>query len=266
MDVSVIIPTYKPQNYLVTCLDSLCNQSFPRERYEIVIVLNGCKEPYEGRIKNYIKQHDRLNVQFIQLDVGNVSNARNKGLDIAKGDFITFVDDDDYVSATYIEELFIKASRNIISLCYPLSFIDGTSNFEKYSITYNYLSVVCNGVQPFNNAKKFFSGPVYKLIHRDIIGERRFDKRFKNGEDSLFMFLISDRMINVDFTSKDAVYYRRIRNGSATRSIGFIKKVRAGVKYLLALHEIYWSSPSKYNLSFFLTRNLGAIHAMISNK
>ena len=55
MKVSVIVPTYKPKGYLWECLDSLKTQTFPVEDYEVIIVLNGCDEPWKMWIRNYLK-------------------------------------------------------------------------------------------------------------------------------------------------------------------------------------------------------------------
>ena len=264
MKISVIIPTYRPGRYLIECLDSLSKQTMDCASFEIIIVLNGEKQGYEDAILGYISSHSRINYVYLYSSISGVSRARNMGLDVARGEYITFIDDDDFVSESYLDELFLKASKDVISLCYPLSFLDGSEKYQKYSITNNYLSAVNNKKQVYTVARKYFSGPVYKLIHRDIIGERRFDTRFKNGEDSLFMFLISDRMRYVDFTSQNAIYYRRIRVGSATSSLGTIARCKVCFKYLLALHSIFWSNPSKYSISFFITRNIGALHALVS--
>ena len=111
MKVSVIIPTYKPQAYIWECLDSIKNQTFPKEDFEVILVLNGCNEPYYSQIKEYIDNNlVDYNVNFIQTDQGGVSNARNIALDAAKGEYVTFIDDDDYISPKYLEELY-KAVR-----------------------------------------------------------------------------------------------------------------------------------------------------------
>lgn len=115
MKISVIIPSYKPQSYIWECLDSLCRQTFPKNDFEVILVLNGCKEPYESQIKEYISKHPDIHWRYFQTDQGGVSNARNIGLDAAKGEYITFVDDDDYVSGVYLKELYKKAGMNVIS-------------------------------------------------------------------------------------------------------------------------------------------------------
>ena len=102
MKISVIIPTYKPGAYIWECLDSLRNQTLPKEDFELILVLNGCKDPYYSQIQEYIdKNLIGNNVNFIQTDTGGVSNARNIALDVAKGEYITFIDDDDYISASF---------------------------------------------------------------------------------------------------------------------------------------------------------------------
>ena len=116
MEISVIIPTYKPQDYLWRCLDSLDGQTLAKDKFEVILVLNGCKEPYDGEIKNYAVNHSQLPLDYIQTDKGGVSNARNIGIDAANGDYITFIDDDDYVSPRYLEALLEvggKINRNI---------------------------------------------------------------------------------------------------------------------------------------------------------
>ena len=125
--ISVIIPTYKPQSYLWECLDSLRCQTFPVDNFEVLLILNGCRDPYQSQIEDYLLKSGMTNVRIIQTDQAGVSNARNMGLDNAIGDYVAFVDDDDYVSPTYLEELYAKASPDTISLCYPYAFKDGYS-------------------------------------------------------------------------------------------------------------------------------------------
>lgn len=57
MKISVIVPTYRPQGYLWECLDSVYNQTFPKSDYELVLVLNGCDEPFHSQIKDWLGKH-----------------------------------------------------------------------------------------------------------------------------------------------------------------------------------------------------------------
>lgn len=265
MKISLIIPTYKPKDYLWQCLDSVRNQTFSKKDFELILVLNGCNEPYYTQIKAYIEANlNDLEVNFIQTDQGGVSNARNIALDSMKGEYVTFIDDDDYISPSYLTQLYMQATPQIVSLCYPLAFQDGNSVNYPYRITKQYEKFAHRGIIPFYKACKFFDGPVYKLIHRDIIGDRRFNQAFKNGEDSLFMFLISDRMKEVRFTDKSAIYYRRFRVGSATTANRDRKTIVMNLLRMMKEYSrIYWMGMKRYNLSFYITRMLGALRSMI---
>lgn len=266
MKISIIVPTYKPQAYLWECLDSIYNQTFPKADYELVLVLNGCNEPYNTQIAEWLLNHDDLNVTYIQTNEGGVSNARNIALDKAKGKHITFIDDDDYVSPQYLERLYEKTTPDIISLCYPYAFNDGEPEKQlAYPMTEVYEK--CNTDKKYtlsSKAKKFLSGPCMKLIPMNFIQERRFDVRFKNGEDSLFMFLISDCMNYFKFADSSAVYFRRYRAGSALRRKKNTSEIILNTLRMIGVYNgIYIRHPFKYKFSFFITRVLGAIHGAI---
>lgn len=266
MKISVIIPTYKPQSYLEECLDSLYRQTFPKCDFEILLVLNGCNEPYLSKINHYIKAHDDLNIRLFHEAIGGVSNARNIALDNAHGEYITFLDDDDYVSPTYLEELFNISTADIIGLVYPYAFNDSCPDkqIENYGMTLDYNRYAKRGLQDFTTPSGLFSGPCMKLIHKDVIGNRRFNVNFRNGEDSLFMFLISDRIGKVVFTSTNAIYYRRYRDGSAVmqrQKAGFW--IKNTVKLIFAYTKIYLSGFPRYNFNFYITRLFASFHILL---
>ena len=121
MLISVIIPSYKPQPYLYECLMSLEKQTFDKAEFEVIIILNGCNEPYQSEIEQFVS-HVSLCVRVMQTDVPGVSNARNIGLDVAQGDFVTFVDDDDLVSETYLEGMYAIAAQGRIPLSNLIAF------------------------------------------------------------------------------------------------------------------------------------------------
>lgn len=267
MEISVIIPTYKPKDYIWKCLDSIVNQTFSRKKFEVILVLNGCCEPWKSAIENYLADKmANMHINFIQVDNGGVSNARNIALDVAKGKYITFIDDDDYVSPQYLEELYKIASLDAVSISYTLAFDDlnPTKNYPFY-ITKAYNA--CHNKK--NNrvssmVRKYFNGPCMKLIPKTLIENSRFDKRFKNGEDSLFMFLISNKIKNIVFTSNEAVYYRRFRENSAvTSKRSLFKRIQNAIKLICAYSEIYFQNVFDYSLIFYLNRILAIIKGVL---
>ena len=264
MRISVIIPTYKPKDYIGECLNSLTNQTFPKTDFEVIIVLNGCDEPWQSEIEDYISINmPDMNVKFLQTNVGGVSNARNIAIDAATGEYVTFIDDDDYVSHGYLEHLFNKADNDTVVLSNTIAFDD----YSKRVISDYPLSDVYKRCSTTDNvclssiARKYFAGPCMKLIPMKCIQARRFDVRFKNGEDSLFMFLISDNIKSIRFSNDEAIYYRRYRESSAITRKGSMKDRMINSAMLI---KEYCTIALKHrvNVLFFITRILGAIKSV----
>lgn len=266
MLLSIIVPTFKPQKtYFEECLFSLFNQTMFHYLYEVIVVLNGdIDTQYTDMILDiFAYKPAGLYCRLIKTDQAGVSNARNLGIDAAKGQYIGFVDDDDIVSSDYLEELCKISSRNIV----------GVSNVHTFRKTIeekedNFFA--CRIIQQrecqyslFRN-RAILAFPVAKLIHRDIIGNRRFNPRFKNGEDALFMTEISDLIGGFRFTKGYTTYYVRERAGSASR-----RPLKRGqlcwdtFMLIKAYVSIYLSSPFSYNFLLFASRIPGSIKGAI---
>lgn len=263
--ISVIIPTYKPDEYIWECFNSLEKQLLSKDKFEVIVILNGCEEPYKTKIESYIKKSN-LNFNFIHTNIPGVSHARNLGLDKACGDYITFIDDDDYISESYLKELYEKATPEIISLSNTYDFYDNDQNRKLHDC---YLTNTFNkrfhlGKTRFNyKIRRYFGTPCRKLIHKDIINTRRFNTKFKNGEDTLFMLMISDKITFIDFTSPDAIYYRRLRTNSATTSPKSITyHIKNSFKSIYFFSITWIKKPFNYNFMFFTSRVVGTLYSL----
>ena len=106
--VSVIIPVYNVENYLRKCLDSLVNQTL--KDIEIIVVNDGTTDNSQEIINEYVKKYPKKVVSIIQEN-GGQGAARNTGLLHAKGEYIGYVDSDDYVEENMYEELYKKAKE-----------------------------------------------------------------------------------------------------------------------------------------------------------
>lgn len=271
MEISVIIPTYKPGDYIRECLDSVLEQSLMEDMYEVLIVLNGCGQPYKGQIEEYMESKaNGRNIRLIHTEEAGVSNARNLGLDAAEGRYITFIDDDDRISPSYLEELYAKADEQTIVLPYTYAFNDGEEDTQLYNrLSELHHELAPSGRQDYIRARRFFFSSCQKLIPSDIIKDRRFNRKFRIGEDCIFMFLISDRVRYVDFTSENAIYYRRIREGSAITTqarSGRWKIFWNDIRMMAGYTRIYLSGLRRYSFHFYLTRMRGAMHFLPGRK
>ncbi|MFV8211700.1 SP_1767 family glycosyltransferase [Streptococcus pluranimalium] len=110
--VSIIVPVYNVRNYLKRCLDSLVQQTY--STIEILLVNDGSTDGSAAICQEYAEQDARF--RLFHQDNQGVSAARNLALDQVKGDYITFVDSDDFVDGRYIEELVADALREKVDI------------------------------------------------------------------------------------------------------------------------------------------------------
>ena len=259
-EISVIIPTYKPGEYLFECLDSILHQTFDLRKLEVVLVLNGPRDPFFSMIQKYAHQNEELNLVLGHCEHAHVSAGRNMGLQMTTGEFVLFMDDDDMISSTYVSDLFSKATTNGVVFSNVLSFATNHKNATK-----NYLSVTYDrntslSKHNWMTLRSHMSLVWGKLFPLSMIQENKFDLRFKNGQDALFMALISYKIKTYSLASENAIYYWRDRSNSASRKSN---KIAYEVKNTLLLMKqymsIFLSAPLKYNIIFFGTRLLAVI-------
>jgi glycosyltransferase involved in cell wall biosynthesis len=260
MDISVIVPTYKPQNYLWQCLDSLFHQTLNYNKYEIIIILNGCNEPYYGQIRRHIDSYkDKCQVMLQQTDIAGVSNARNLALDIANGKFICFVDDDDWVSENYLEALLnISKSENCLTEANVRNYNENTQLYEDDYLTRAYLAASKHlGPLTLLSARHFLSSSCCKLFPKAYVENIRFNPNLKNGEDALFMAQLSKNITGIRISAPNAVYFRRLRGESASHTKLTPWYHLKNTFYLYLLYGgTYLSAPAKYSATFFINRLL----------
>ncbi len=122
--ISIIVPIYKVEKYLNRCLDSIINQTY--KDLEIILVDDGSPDNC-GRICDEYELKDNR-IKVIHKENGGLSDARNVAIDIAKGEYITFIDSDDYVTIDYVESLYniINKYNAEMSISLPNSFKEGT--------------------------------------------------------------------------------------------------------------------------------------------
>lgn len=263
MDISIIIPSYKPKDYLLECLHSIAKQTLSPERFEVIVILNGCYEPYFDNINNYISQAGIKQYIIIQTDEGGVSNARNIGIRESKGTYITFIDDDDVISENYLEELLKVSNETCVGCSNSFSFRNTTSELEN-----NFLSEAYNKClnKPFDYYlyRQFLSPPVCKLIHKSIIAQNLFPVNLNKSEDSVFCMRISNNIKQMKLASYDCIYYIRKREGSSSRKD---KSLSRDLKDLLVIEIEYFKTwmrhPFSYNIKFVLSRFIAAFRNFI---
>lgn len=253
LEISIIIPTYKPDYYIWECLDSIKNQSLDRVFFEVLIILNGDKEPYFTEIKNYIKKNELDNFKLIYSKEKGVSNARNIGIEMSQGDYIAFVDDDDYINKNYLYALFRNINKEKITLANYINFDENKKS--------KFLKKYCGQSKKLFKFRKHFSIVWGKLIPRWVIRDIRFNTKYKNGEDSLFMVAISKNIRFIEAINNEAIYYRRMRKNSANfkkkEKIYIIKNSYEQIKEYISFYH-----NNQYDKIFVFIRIIAIIKGM----
>ncbi|MBO4819191.1 MAG: glycosyltransferase family 2 protein [Firmicutes bacterium] len=122
--ISVIVPVYKVEKYINRCVESILSQSF--RDFELILVDDGSPDDCPEICDRYAAKYD--NVTALHKENGGLSDARNAGTAVAKGDLVTFIDSDDYVSCDYLETLMGLKEKYVAEVCVGgiLPFAEGT--------------------------------------------------------------------------------------------------------------------------------------------
>ena len=125
--ISIIVPIYSVEKYLQRCIASLRNQTF--KDIEIILVDDESPDNCPSMCDEYAKADSRIKV--IHKKNGGLGYARNSGLEIASGDYVAFVDSDDYVELDMIETLYQECEANKLDAVFADFYVDGNDGFKK---------------------------------------------------------------------------------------------------------------------------------------
>ncbi|UMB60335.1 glycosyltransferase [Lutibacter sp. A80] len=219
--LSVIVPVYNVEDYLHKCIDSIINQTF--HHLEIILVNDGSTDTSAQICDNYAKKDTRIKV--IHQSNAGVSVARNKGIEIAMGEYITFIDSDDFIEEDFIETLYTTSKKNNLDIV--------ISNFHKeqeeiinerksnFSTTkvFDRLEIQ-EKIIPFFLKEDGLNSCCNKIYKADLIKNNaiNFPIGITNGEDALFNLQCFNKATKVQFINYAGYYYREV-TGSATRNI-----------------------------------------------
>lgn len=207
--VSIIIPIYNIQEYIKPCLESVLRQTY--NDIELILIDDGSSDDSSSICDSYANQDDRVRVVH-QKNLG-VSAARNKGLAVATGEYIMFVDGDDMVDTNMVTCMMDKISIN--SDCTLVS----------CAVTrhYNNFGVSGEKVLRFNKTEASIdmlymnnmdNGPCAKLIPSKIAKSIKFNPKITIAEDLDYIYKILQKIDNEVFINSN-LYYYRIAPGSA---------------------------------------------------
>lgn len=229
--ISIIVPIYNAETTLKKCVDSLVNQSY--KDIEILLINDGSTDNSSSICQEFADNY--APVQYFSKDNSGVSDTRNYGLKKAKGEYIMFVDSDDFVDTTICECLINSATKNdsdLVACGYNVSVGDGYKNviepcLDKAFIQKNYNYFLLN--------ENKVMGSVWRLlIKRELTNDCKFDENIKISEDLLFALEIISKSDKISVVNEYLYNYNldEIANLTKYFKSEFIKDYLLFVKKL----------------------------------
>lgn len=223
MKLSIIVPVYNVEKFLNKCLDSLVGQTM--EDYEIILVDDGSKDA-SGRIcDDYAERYPEL-VRVMHIDNGGQGRARNFGIDTAKGEYLGFVDSDDWVETDMYPKLCQRADEtgaDVVVCDFMAEFDDGRHEYMKACMQEHWLSSAgssCN-----------------KIFRKSRVGEVRFPGGLWY-EDFYFSAMLLLKSARTEFIEEPLYIYRRgqestMHNNNAAKNLDMLKIMDMLAEYML---------------------------------
>ncbi|WP_298533990.1 glycosyltransferase [uncultured Algibacter sp.] len=237
MKLSIIVPVYNVEKYIARCIDSLLSQNINFNDYEILIINDGSVDNSVKIVQDYCETYPNI---FIHSQINSgVGAARNRGVDLAKGEYVYFIDSDDYLANNTLSHLINYSDVNKLDIVTFNSLVTTRSDL-KFSNTENLHDLevkIKTGIE-YIGYKHYKNEIWWFIIKRDFLtatGVRFIKGRWM--EDAIFttqLFLKSSRIghVNIDvhrhvvtpnsaMTSKEPVQYLRVIRDNANAAIVF---------------------------------------------
>lgn len=221
--VSIIVPIYNVQQYIHRCLDSIINQTY--KNIEIILVDDGSPDRC-GEICDEISLKDSR-IKVIHKINGGLSDARNVGLDNATGDYICFIDSDDYIEYDYIESMLnkaIKYSADLVVSNFKYVYEDGS--YKDYIFNYDDALIDSKKAMDILVSNQEYLPLVVawsKLYSKNLFDDIRFKKGIIH-EDEEIAHKILDKSANILLTNKVLYNYVQ-RSGSIMSEASVLKSI-----------------------------------------
>lgn len=201
--ISVIVPVYNVEQYLEKCIDSIINQTY--KNLEIILVDDGSTDNSSNLCDLLAKKDSRIAVYH--KENGGLSSARNFGIDKANGEFIGFIDSDDYIDNDMYETLYnlIKQDKSDVSMCGLYNIYANRKDSQVKEVK-KYLMNAEEAIQMVLDSKITSVTAVNKLYRKEIFSDLRYDLG-KTSEDAFLIVRLLDKCNLISVTDERKYYY-----------------------------------------------------------
>ena len=271
LKLSIIVPVYNAEKYLQRCVDSLLAQDLNPEEYEIILVDDGSKDDSARICDEYSEEYSHI--KTIHKANGGVSSARNAALDVVRGEYICFVDSDDWIKkASFASIISICEEKNLDICFYKMDVEDNRGNFEtQYNHKFRYGDVVCGkdvilGGFPIGSACEAFLS--MKLVNSVKL---RFDTYLNFSEDVYYMTQSLLLAVRVSFVEMSPYVYAYNASSATNSPEKRLNKSLDCVEFARRVRDLSMSDGMERELRNYLKRwsnsiVFGELWSMIKQK
>lgn len=271
--ISVIVPIYKVEKYLKRGIDSILNQTY--HNLEIILVDDGSPDNCPKICDEYAKLDKRIKV--VHKQNGGLSDARNAGLEVATGDFISFIDSDDYIDETMYEKMINsqEETKSQIVMCGFKHVFEDNNNEEKIIYEENLIKLEKEEIYPYllnvgykktNGGLKTqnIMGCVWRLLYsKDIIGSSKFIKGMI-CEDLPFIIEIFNKKPKVSVV--DEPLYNYVQRGTSIVHSFNEEKIKKRIEaYKIICEKLEGKVDEKALLAYKFHLSASIINELIKN-
>ena len=254
MKLSIIVPVYNVKDYLAKCLDSLISQDLSQDEYEIIVVNDGSTDNSGEIAEEYSKKYS--NIILINQENQGLSGARNTGIANARGEYIQFVDSDDYLEENVLDGLLKQIETDqldVLRFKYQNVRINAEGEYEVFQpykqsnfLFDDYSSLPTSGINFLNQRFGTACYAVMFLIKRELLADCLFKREiyFEDTEWTPRMLIKASKIASID----TIVYNYLMREGSITKAVNKDKQkkvVEDKIKLIDSLLEHQKGLPDK---------------------
>lgn len=205
---SIIIPVYNAEKNIRVCLEKIEKQTF--KDYDLIIINDGSSDSSQLTIDEYISTHSATKIQSIYKRNGGAGSARNIGIDAAQGEYIVFIDADDYVDNNYLKELdLVIKEQNADLIFVDIVREDGNQKIIRYERMSDYRNITRDQMIRWQLTGKIPWGGVRKVVKTSLIKNNaiKYATSIKVGEESIYSFKALYNATKIAFQTQALYHY-----------------------------------------------------------
>ena len=236
--VSVVIPIYNAEKTLAKCIGSVLTQDY--DNYELLLIDDGSKDSSLSICHDYARRYH--NIRVFTKSNGGVSSARNLGIDNANGEWITFIDSDDYIESGYFDGI-DTVTEDIVFHSYKK--ISKGICVQQLDVLFDFFKLSLKDILQQYNGNPLLRAPWAKFFKHSLVSNVRFPEDMKVGEDTFFVFSYLAKCNNFKVLPKSCYI---IQVAESPDEVKYSMTVDYAANSLMHLEEVFEPLSKKFDL------------------